>query len=213
MEILKRRDYFRKTALPLFAFLFLHIYAMPYLRCGTGAIAGDDVKAAASASVKETQADVSGWNSFGSHYFTVHYSSDVSLKKIDRQLRKRAFFFSHSSGDSVEEKIASRLDQLCERAKQILDMRPNLPKITIRIFSGRDEVVREYNKLFHIKQDMKSFYVNKYSTIYTSEDDISDSVIVHEIGHAIIDNYFAAVPPPKVAEILASFVDVHLDDE
>ena len=213
MEILIRRDHFWKTVLPLFAFLFMHIYAMPYLRCGIVAIAGDDARAAASAPAKDPQADVSGWSSFESRYFTVYYRSDVSLKKVDRQLRKRAFFFGRSSGDGVEEKIAARLDQLCDRAKQILDMRPNLPKIAIRIFDERDAVEREYNRLFHVKRDMRSFYVNKYSTIYTSEDDISDSVIVHEIGHAIIDNYFSAVPPPKVAEILASFVDVHLDDE
>jgi predicted Zn-dependent protease len=47
-------------------------------------------------------------------------------------------------------------------------------------------------------------------TIYTSEQDISDSVIAHEIGHAVVDHFFTVKPPEKIGEMLAQYVDVHL---
>ena len=36
------------------------------------------------------------------------------------------------------------------------------------------------------------------------------NIIAHEMGHAIVDHYFAAIPPEKIRELLASYVDLHL---
>jgi len=213
MVTMTMRDYLQKRAIPFFIALYFWMGAASLLRYCEFVSAADNVAASAVTSVRNQAAPEGVWNNFETRDFVVFYAPDVSLKRIDRQLRKRAFFFGQVSGDTIEEKIASRLDQLSDRAKQILDMRPRMPKITIRIFSDREGVEKEYEKLFHVKRDMKSFYVHKYSIIYTSEEDLSDSVVIHEMGHAVIDNYFSSVPPPKVAEILASFVDVHLDDE
>ncbi|MCX5666928.1 MAG: hypothetical protein NTY34_01245, partial [Candidatus Omnitrophica bacterium] len=66
--------------------------------------------------------------------------------------------------------------------------------------------------IFKTRESYKSFYVHAYRTIYTSEESISDSVMVHEMAHAVIDNYFSVVPPAKVAEVLASYVDLHLEE-
>ena len=41
--------------------------------------------------------------------------------------------------------------------------------------------------------------------------DISDSVMAHEMAHAVIDNYFNVIPPEKTAELLATYVDSHLE--
>ena len=62
------------------------------------------------------------------------------------------------------------------------------------------------------RQRYQAFYIYQYMTIYTSEESISDSVMSHEMAHAVIDSYFSANPPPKVAEILATYVDVHLEE-
>jgi Zn-dependent peptidase ImmA (M78 family) len=37
-------------------------------------------------------------------------------------------------------------------------------------------------------------------------------VIAHELGHAVCDHYFLVIPPEKVREMLASYVDAHLEE-
>ena len=66
-------------------------------------------------------------------------------------------------------------------------------------------------RIFGKPGDFKAFYVYKYNTIYTSESDIEDSVIIHEMAHAIIDHYFSVIPPETVGEVLAAYVDAHLE--
>jgi len=163
----------------------------------------------------EAPAEPSGWRMMKSDNFTVYYRPDVDLENIEQNLRKRTYYLGGpvSGADAaIEEKIARRLDLLLKRAKEILGMYWKLPRINIRIFKDRNELGDEYVRIFGARQEYKSFYVHKYETIYSSEEDISDSVIAHEMGHAIIDHYFAVVPPPKVSELLATYVDMHLED-
>jgi Zn-dependent peptidase ImmA (M78 family) len=84
--------------------------------------------------------------------------------------------------------------------------------LKIKIFRDREELNNEYYKIFMQRADLKSFYIHKYRTIYTCETDISDSVIAHELGHAVCDHYFLVIPPEKVREMLASYVDAHLEE-
>ena len=99
---------------------------------------------------------------------------------------------------------------LFNRAEAILDMRPENMHLKIKIFRTRTELNDEYEKIFSTREDVKSFYVYKFNTIYISEEDISDSIIAHEMGHAIVDHYFAVIPPETIRELLASYVDLHL---
>ena len=59
---------------------------------------------------------------------------------------------------------------------------------------------------------MKSFYCHKTRTRDTSEADISDSIIARKIAHAIINYYFIVKPPEQVREMIAIYVDSHLQD-
>lgn len=52
-----------------------------------------------------------------------------------------------------------------------------------------------------------------FNTIYSSMQDVSDSNISHEMAHAVIDDYFKVAPPEKTAELLAVYVDSHLDED
>ena len=99
------------------------------------------------------------------------------------------------------------------RTEQILAMNPSSMEIKIKIFRNRRELSQEYVSLFGAVQNYKSFYIHSQDTIYTSMQDISDSVMSHEMAHAVIDNYFQVVPPEKTAELLATYVDSHLERE
>lgn len=156
------------------------------------------------------------WKTLKSDYFTVYYRPGADLKKISGRLSGRSFFIGGKRDpDSIgtpAEKVARRLDILLRRAEDILGMYPRNLNIKIKIFKTQDELDDEHDKIFGKKERYKSFYVYKHDTIYTTERNMSDSIISHEMGHAIVDHYFVVRPPEKVREILASYVDVHLED-
>lgn len=148
--------------------------------------------------------------------FTIYCDPKVDLKSVDRRLSRRDNFLSGVRDPdpalSPQQNVAYRTDRLFMRVKEMLDMRPAMPKLKVKIFKDREDLNEEYRRLFGTKPDYQSFYVDKYKTIYTCAEDISDSIMCHEMAHAVIDNYFEVVPPKKVAEILASYVDKHLED-
>lgn len=157
------------------------------------------------------------WRKLETKYFTVEYDSRVNLNSVDRRINTREFYVSGLSaeraGADVDKRVALRLDAIFARAKEILDMWPPKLHVKISIFKDRDELSDEYFKIFKKREYFKSFYIYRYNTIYTSGEDISDSVVAHEMGHSIVDHYFSIIPPARVRELLASYVDMHLDEE
>ena len=156
------------------------------------------------------------WIEMKSAYFNIYYKPDTNLKRLYSKLNGRGFSVALkppvSTLTGFEAKIAYRFDMIFARAKEILDMYPSDTHINIKIFKNRKDVYNEFCRLTRSGDECLSFYVYAYNTIYTSEQDISDSLIAHEIGHALVDNYFSTTPPEKVGEILAQNVDLHLDD-
>lgn len=161
----------------------------------------------------------SGWLSYKAGQITIIYPVDINLKKLEARLRSRWFTVSSTERDlysnqdyPIEKRILARLESVLLRTKQILTMYPSI-ELKIKIFRNRDELSREYLRLLGTSQRYKSFYVHGFETIYSSMQDISDSEIAHEMAHAIIDNYFRVIPPEKTAELLATYVDSHLEKE
>ena len=91
-------------------------------------------------------------------------------------------------------------------------MYPQNFHVNIIVYRKRDELWNAYEEIFKERKDYIAFYIHKFRTVYISLYDVSESVLAHEIGHAIIDNYFGILPPPKIRELLACYVDVHLKD-
>lgn len=160
------------------------------------------------------------WISCKSNQITLSYTSDINLRRLEARLRTRYFSVSAvernlftNSSYNIEKRIISRLESILLRTEQVLAMDPPFMEIEIKIFSNRRELSREYLSIFGTVQSYKSFYIHSLGTIYTSMQDISDSVISHEMAHAVIDNYFRVIPPDKIAEYLATYVDSHLEKE
>ncbi len=156
------------------------------------------------------------WTNFSGNYFDIHSEPGVDLNQVYRMLTRR-FYYANSAAHlgqftDVKEKIAFRLDELMERVKQVLDIYPNAFKVDIRIYKTRKELNAQYFDIFKAPAEHKSFYIHKFQIIYVSEEDISDSLMAHEMGHIVLDNYFRVVPPEKIREMIASYVDLHLED-
>lgn len=162
----------------------------------------------------EALPDNEDWSSIESNFFVLYYNPSANLEDLERGLTKRPLYFDQQAryGEvTTQEEICRRLDKLYNRVQDVLDMHPKTPRIKIKIFKDRGELNDEFVKIFGKPGDFKSFYVYKHNTIYTSEGDIEDSVIIHEMAHAIIDHYFSVIPPETVGEILAAYVDAHLE--
>ena len=156
----------------------------------------------------------------GNGPISISYPADTNLKKLEARLRSRYFSVSSAEKDlftnpaySIEDRIISRLSSILLRVEQMLAMYPNHMEIKIKIFSTHRELNEEYFSQFGTTGDYRSFYIHPLGTIYSSMQDISDSVISHEMAHAVIDNYFRVMPPAKTAELLATYVDSHLERE
>ena len=163
----------------------------------------------------EAPPDNKDWSSMRSNFFALYYNPSANLEDMERRLTKRPLYFDQAArcGEvTTQREICQRLDRLYNRVQDSLDMHPKTPRIKIKIFKDRDELNGEFVKIFGKKGGFRSFYVYKYNTIYTSESDIGDSVIIHETAHAIIDHYFSVIPPETVGEILAAYVDAHLEE-
>lgn len=162
------------------------------------------------------QGDDGEWYTIESAYFTVYYRPGVDLKRVEKRLKMRPFYVAGAPKldpfAGQEEKIAYRLDYIFKRVKEILELRPSIGRVKIKIYEDRHALQSQYYDIFCQRTDVISFYIYKFNTIYTSEADISDSVISHEMGHAVVDNYFVMRPPETIREMLSKYVDMHLDD-
>jgi len=163
----------------------------------------------------EPVVDNAVWVFTTSNYFIIYYHPDADLEKIKKELDRRPLYFDQAAryGDvSTLGEICYRLDKLFNRVRETLDVYPKAPKTKIMICKDRPELNEEYFKLIGKRGDVKAFYVHKLNTIYASEDDMEDSVMIHEMAHAVIDHYFPVMMPERAREILASYVDAHLEE-
>lgn len=157
-----------------------------------------------------------GWASFQTAYLTVYYKPEVNLKKVLGRLNLRGLPSYNNlpayTLTGIEAKVAYRLDVIFMRVRDILGMYPDKAEVKIKLYKNRRNINAELCYLNQADASCKSFYIHRLGTIYVSEQDITDSVIAHEMTHAVVDNYFSTTPPGKMAEILATNVDIHLDD-
>jgi hypothetical protein len=83
-------------------------------------------------------------------------------------------------------------------------------EVKLMVFKSREDMQDYYEEIFGVRKDIISFYIYKHNTIYTNQHDINEHVLVHELAHSIIDQYFVITPPENIAEMLAIYVDTHL---
>jgi len=155
---------------------------------------------------------------FSSKFCTVFYENDVDLKKVNRRINLgfSKFYdprsYKGSPPISIEDIIADKLDAIFNRAEEILDMHPAKIHTAINIYKRQEDLDRVYEGFFNEPNRAVSFYIYKTNTIYTIESQLNENILAHEMGHCIIDHYFVILPPRKIQEMLAVYVDIHLQE-
>lgn len=162
---------------------------------------------------------VEDWAVVESSYATIFVDTDVDLgnlvKRIDVSfarydpIEKRLFL---DRGISDSERLANKIDIIVRKARKILDMHPQGFHVNIRVYETEEDMWNIYENIFKERKEYMAFYIHKFQTVYIPSDNVSESVLAHEIGHSIIDSYFGILPPEKIRELLACYVDVHLKD-
>ena len=150
-------------------------------------------------------------------YFTVSYQPGVDFSSLLEQLDigpSDRLLAGKSANTKLppKEELAEMLDTLFLRVCNILDMRLyNKFQGQIKICKSDGQLRQVYFNFF--SQQLNSnypFYIHHYKTIYVSAENFTSAVMGHEIAHAVISNYFVVLPPVKIQEVLAGYVEYQL---
>jgi len=163
-------------------------------------------------------ADAAQWKILKTRYLNLHFQNLSDLEKFDSNITpvKHSARFSNFTPDESEKgehgRLANKVDQLVEKVQLILDMRKPI-RINIRIYPGKKALQDTYFRIFKKRRNMRAWYIFERNTIYVNVEDLFSGMLAHEIAHGIIDHFLVARPPRATAEILARYVDAHLNEE
>jgi hypothetical protein len=160
----------------------------------------------------ETSDDTTGWQRIDSRYCTLWIEPTVSLKKINRRVSTRWVRspVKLKKGASPDQQLAAKCDILFRRAEEVLDMYPPGLHVTIKVTENQSRIKNLHAAYYGHGTEAAAFYRYQNNTIYATAKDLSESVLVHEMAHCIVDHYFDVRPPRKIEEVLAMHVDAEL---
>ncbi len=162
--------------------------------------------------------DAQGWRVVESKYFTILCHPEVKIERINSRIQVRFYDVDWGryspKNKTIDAQVADKFDRIFRKVEKILDMYPRKIHPVIKLFKNQSQLDKEYAQIFGSfdGKERISYYVHKYTTIYTTEAMISEGVLAHEIGHAVADHYFLILPPDKVGEMLSQFIELHLED-
>jgi hypothetical protein len=156
------------------------------------------------------------WTKIDGEICRIEYEQGVDLSELERKLDLTSVEVMGLRRDliglSTLERLTGKVEIVARKVKQILNMYPIGYEVRLKVFKDRHTLQECYKDIFGQRKEIISFYVYKHNTIYTSQSDISEHVLAHELAHSIIDHYFVILPPENIAEMLAKYVDSHLKD-
>ncbi len=176
--------------------------------------------------VSAGQSDNSQWKSLETKYSTLRYRDFDDLTKFHKKINYssgswniKSLFGDLDSNDLVED-ITKKTDALYERAQNILGMHKIMQKVTIILYSNKDQLRNSYSMIsngsthsYGHSSVPRAFFIFKFNNICINAEDLHEGILAHEMAHFIIDNFLNTQPPKPTAEILARYVDKHLFDK
>ncbi|HHN65339.1 MAG TPA: hypothetical protein ENK09_08280 [Nitrospirae bacterium] len=147
-------------------------------------------------------------------YTTIIYNSTDQLDNFNDNIITGglSYFFQRQDSVTVKDEIVSKVDGLVEHVESILEMYPSMMHFRIVLLDDDNEVRAVYRRQYNKSVNYIAFYSPQEKTVYISVDDVELRVLAHEIAHVVIDHYFGVAPPVKIHEVLAQYVEKHLED-
>ena len=158
--------------------------------------------------------DTAGWQRVDSRFCTVWVHPELSLKKINRKISTRWIHtrFPMQKKSGLHGELATKCDMLFRRAEELLDMYPAGVHVTVKVAKNREDLRQTHQQYYGQGTDAIAFYHFPNNTIYIWGKKISESVLIHEMAHSIIDHFFQVRPPRKIEEMLAVHVNKQMRD-
>lgn len=149
-----------------------------------------------------------------SSYTTIVYEEEGQLRKFDRRvyLGSLSYLLQRRSSVTITDEIKNKVDVIIEKVESILGMYPKTLEFKIVLLSSDADVQRIYYDKYKIKSDYIAFYSPQNKTVFISVNAAELTVLAHEITHAVVDQFFGFSTPVKVHEVLAQYVETHIDD-
>ena len=111
----------------------------------------------------------------------------------------------------IETMAARKTDAIFMQAQAILDMKKHFNPVNIHLFPNTNALNNAFESIYGAECRLRAWYRFKNNTVYLNVQDLHEGMLAHELAHAIIDHYLTVRPPRQTAEILARYVDSHLD--
>lgn len=160
------------------------------------------------------------FNFFCSHSYSAQVESkyfDLSVyegcdltqfaKKIDIGLSVGAAG-SYKNVKDTPALITQNIDALYLEICDVLGIHMYTYRSKIKVVPSRKELMAlAFKGTTQLTEVPPAIYVHADNTVYVSFADFTVGILAHEIGHAIISNYFIMPPPPRVQEILCGYVE------
>jgi len=158
------------------------------------------------------------WQTVETKHTIIRYNSPEDLKRLNRGIRFSAgnhrigSLLSFQHGKDPAEELMEKVDAIFERVQQILDMRKAMEKVVINVYHNSSQLRAAFFQIYRQPCRIRAWYRYWNNTIYLNVRDLHEGMLAHEMAHAIIDHYMVVRPPRATAEILARYVDQHLEE-
>ena len=157
------------------------------------------------------------WQILQTRFTILKYKTSQDLIRFHSSVRfgprkwNRSLELEDITQEQVEDMVIKKVDAIFIQAQEILDMKKRFDPVNIHVHSDTQSLKKAYESIYSGECRLRAWYRYRTNTIYLNSRDLHQGILAHELAHAIIDHYLTVKPPPQTAEILARYVDTHLD--
>jgi len=156
-----------------------------------------------------------GWQVLETGHTIIKYKSVEDLNKFDKAVDYNPAvtdvrWLYIQNANTLQDKIRNKTDAIFERVQEILDMRKSMRKVTVELYSDKENLQKAFRNITKNSKYYRAGYIFENNVIYLNVTDLHVGMLAHEMAHAVIDHYMTVRPPSATAEILARYVDSYL---
>jgi len=161
--------------------------------------------------------DYSTYRVLNTEFARIFFSEDHVITRFNRVLElgrvEQLVNWGSLQSSDAGQVVTAKIDALFRRVEEILDMRPAGLRTTMIIATDSREFRSIYQRMYHTETNLIAFYSPARNVIVIDPTTVTANVLAHEMAHAVIHAYYGnANTPSKIHEILAQYVDIHLED-
>lgn len=147
-------------------------------------------------------------------YTIITYENEDHLRRFNKEviLGSLSYLMRNRRSVTVVEEVENKMDVIIEKVETILEMFPKELKFNIVLLSSDEKVQRIYRSKYRRNVDYIAFYSPRDKAVYISVNDVNLGVLAHEFAHVIIHSYYNTCLPEEIHEVLAQYVEEHLQD-